>query len=262
MIHITNGDMVARKIQLIFPNDVVVPWREINTEGPICLDPRDLSEREYRSHWLASELGIPSDEYLINHRKQLALLDDVSDTEELCLWFEYDLFDQSILWEICVVLIDKFEASWFDQGHLSLVTLDSFDGINEFHGLGQLDTHQLKSLFPKRIQMNREMTLNGADWWERFALGNVEITERISPNELPFARAAFQFHILRKPDEQGLGIVERTILQVVLEGNHSWDSCFHETSRRLLQYGMGDLQFKAILKRMKNMGYTIDLIDK
>ena len=60
MLHITNGDSVAEPLRQLFPEDEVLPWRDVLHEGPVPekLDAEGL--REVRAAFLARRGWISS----------------------------------------------------------------------------------------------------------------------------------------------------------------------------------------------------------
>ena len=58
------------------------------------------------------------------------------------MWFEHDLFDQTMLW----YLLRWFSGQTLGRTKLSLLCIGEFPGVDRFRGLGQLTVAQLKTL--------------------------------------------------------------------------------------------------------------------
>jgi hypothetical protein len=176
------------------------------------------------------------------------------------LWFEYDLFDQTILSSL---------LHWFElrrlQGktlpNLSWIVADSFPGIQDFRGLGQLTPEQLCSLWPRRRAVNERELAAGSQAWRAFSSSDptavltwlTEQDDRFP--ECHVMTQAFAFHLKRFPSTvDGMGAVERETLSILRQGPARIDSLFGRISWLYPIYGLGDLSYWVYLRRMKDGG--------
>ncbi|WP_255668091.1 DUF1835 domain-containing protein [Brevibacillus daliensis] len=250
MLHIVNGDIVAEKLkQGVVPGDILV-WREIYSEGPVFLDPSDPAGRSVRADYLEKAMGIPCEEYIDGCESQEQQLRRFKDYDEIVLWFEHDLFDQTML---CYLLY------WFSQQklgrtRLNLLCIGDFPGIERFRGLGQLSVEQMGTLSGTWHLVKRKELELGQAYWEAFTSSDPRrLTQLLQEDSsaLPFVRNAFRFHLSRFPSVQdGLGNVERTTLEFIARGLNQPMELFRQVSDELHEFGMGDLQFWLILKQM------------
>src|SRR5690242_4495388 len=97
MIHIVNGDIVADKLKRGGIREDILVWREVYTHGPVFKDMAEGKNRSVRAQYLERTLAIPQTEYLRISEAQEKALRDFKDYKEVVLWFEHDLFDQTML---------------------------------------------------------------------------------------------------------------------------------------------------------------------
>ncbi len=266
MLHIVNGDSVGEKLkQGVVQGDVLV-WREIYSAGPIFEDPAGEKERSLRAQVLEDTLGIPVGEYTRGCEEQEQRLREFNMYDEVVLWFEHDLFDQSML----AYLLHWFKGQQLGNTKLSLLNIGEFPGIEPFHGLGQLSTAQLKTLYGTwRTVGQKELEL-GSELWQAYAAPNprkmADLLEQrkveLAASGLPFAYAAFQGHLSRLPSVQnGLGIVEQTTLQAVRGGASTPLELFSQVTDDLHVLGMGDLEFWKVLGALARGAHSLLIFD-
>ncbi|MDF2958557.1 MAG: DNA-directed polymerase subunit sigma [Paenibacillus sp.] len=258
MLHIVNGDSVAEKLrQGVVHGDILV-WREIYPEGPVFLDPTEYANRSFRAQYLEKALGIPSKEYINISKNQEEILAGFHKYEEIVLWFEHDLFDQTML---CYLLY------WFSQmtlgkTKLSLLCIGAYPGIALFRGLGQLSVKQMKTLSGTWQSIGHEELALGKTVWEAYCSPDptklFQLLDDGHTAALPFAHNAFQLHLSRLPSTRnGLGIVEQTTLEMVQNGLNSPVDLFEQVGNTLHELGMGDLQYWHSLAKMSQAPYPL-----
>lgn len=151
-------------------------------------------ERLFRADYLEKTLGIPASEYIKSCESQETRLQHFSKYDEVVMWFEHDLFDQTML---------AFLLHWFSKqslGHtkLNLLCIGDYPGIDLFRGMGQLTTEQLKTLSGTWRRIGKEELTLGAEIWEAYVSRDVEKHVgilRSDPSVLPFVHSAFTMHL-------------------------------------------------------------------
>ncbi|MNO24978.1 ECF RNA polymerase sigma factor SigW [compost metagenome] len=255
MLHIVNGDSVGNMLkQGIVQGDVLV-WREIYSSGPIFADLSRPQERTRRAGVLEATLGIPAGEYRIGCEEQERKLREYTKYDEVVLWFEHDLFDQSML----AYLLHWFKGHKPERTKLSLLCIGEFPGIERFHGLGQLSPAQLKTLSGTWRTIGRREIELGSELWQAYASPDpTQIADlldqkkaELAASGLPFAYEAFQTHLMRLPSVQnGLGIVEQTTLEAAEAGAHTPLELFRQVTDALHVLGLGDLEYWKFLRAL------------
>ncbi|MFD1776935.1 DUF1835 domain-containing protein [Paenibacillus rhizophilus] len=256
MLHITNGDSVADKLRQGGVQGEVVAWREIYSVGPVFRDMAERHNRELRARYLERKLGIPQEEYL-KIEEQEQILRDLKKYNEIVLWFEYDLFDQTML----CYLLHCLAALALGETKLSLLCIGDYPGVERFRGLGQLTAEQLMALSGTWQSVGaRELEL-ASRMWEAYTSPLPEQHIRFLQEDtsaLPFVKKAFEAHLSRIPSvHNGLGIIEQTTLETVRDGEYGPHALFGQVGNKLHMLGMGDLEFWQHLKNMSTEPYPL-----
>jgi len=257
VLHIVNGDSVAEKLrQGIVQGDILV-WREVYPHGPVFKDPTVGDNRSVRAEYLEQTMGIPRSEYIEGSERQEKVLADLHKYEEIVLWFEHDLFDQTML----CFLLHWFSDRPVTKTKLSLLCIGEYPGIELFRGLGQLSVEQMKTLSGTWKAIGAEELNLGSEFWQAYTAQNPQPLQQLLNRDtsvLPFAHDAFQCHLSQLPSTiNGLGIVEQTTLETIRAGTSTPHALFKEVGNKLNALGMGDLQYWHSLRRMSQDPYPL-----
>lgn len=250
ILHIHNGDMSAQQLKQSMVPGEHLPWLEALPEGPA---PGHLGETDWlrqRAAFLASIYDMPYYECLDHISGQQARLLHADEYNEVVLWLEHDLFCQLTL----LYLLAWFAEHPPRQAVLSLVCIDRFEGIEPFHGLGELSPPQLASLFPHRQPIRENQLALGKQAWAAYCADTPEPLCTLLGSDLsslPFLKAALHVHLKRFPSvRNGLGHIRNQALAILADGPLPFHRLFAEFQRREPLYGLGDLQ---LLTRMEEM---------
>lgn len=256
MLHIVNGDSVAEKLKESGVQGEVLVWREVYPHGPVF---RELNgdNLKLRAQYLQKTLGIPQEEYIQGCRKQEQVLQNFAAYPEIILWFEHDLFDQTML----CYLLHWFSHQTLENTKLNLLCIRAYPGIELFRGLGQLSAKQLQTLSgtwqpvgPDQLQLGRKVweAYTSEDWSKHTQIVEEDTTA------LPFVQAAFQAHLSRIPaEDRGIGIIEQVTLEAVSEGVAHPYELFRHVGDQLHVLGMGDLEYWYRLRKMTEDPYPL-----
>lgn len=250
MLHIVNGDSVGDKLkQGNIQGDILV-WRELYSFGPVFKRMDEPDHRRTRAQYLEHTLGIPEKEFIETCESQERKLQDFRKYDEIVLWFEHDLFDQTML----AYLLHWFQEQSLGNTKLSLLCIGAYPGIELFRGLGQLSTEQLETLSGTWHAIGKEELMLGSKLWEAYTSDQPEKHQHmleVDSSALPFARDAFEAHLARLPSvNNGLGIIEQTTLEAVAGGTDRPHELFRKVGDQLHTLGMGDLEFWYYLAKM------------
>jgi hypothetical protein len=250
MLHIHNGDSTAgtaRKTDL--PGEHLA-WREALVCGPTPSGVSDDDFRQLRARHLSDAYGLRVEDSAKDLREQHEALAQFVDHEEIVLWFEHDLFCQVHL----IYLLNWFSQSELGKTTLSLICIDSFPGIDDFRGLGQLNEDQLASLFPQRRAISSAQLNLGSKAWQAYSSSDPSHIESLLAEDttaLPFLKSALFKHLERFPSlRNGLGHEARLCLELVADGHSEFKALFPEFGKREPLYGFGDAQVLLELKRL------------
>lgn len=250
MLHIVNGDHTAKLMQEAGIEGEVLVWRELYPFGPVFADMEEASARFARAEYLERELGIPRSVYLEGCTEQERRLRALEHYEEVVLWFEHDLFDQTML----AVLLGRIARMRRGRTRLSLLSIGEFPGIELFRGFGQLRPEQLKTLSGTWQPVFEEQFAAAGRFWSAYSSPDLEEHVRFleaDSSALPFARAAFEAHLDRLPSaEDGLGSIQRAALEAAASGAAGPAELFRLAADKRVALGMGDLEFFRHLELM------------
>ena len=97
-LHIRCGDDILESLRVAGLPGTMLKWCDVLCSGPT---PAGLSPDDWyatRARFLASAFALPLREIEADLRQQDSALAGEADHDAIVLWFEHDLFDQSILW--------------------------------------------------------------------------------------------------------------------------------------------------------------------
>ncbi|HEX8494038.1 MAG TPA: hypothetical protein VF658_14425 [Pyrinomonadaceae bacterium] len=250
MLHIHNGDSSANILKESALPGEHLAWREALIAGPTPQNLRDDEWRRERAAHLSEAYEVKQEDCTNSLLEQDRALYDFARHKEVVLWFEHDLFCQLHL----VYLLQWFAKQELGATKLSLVCVDSFPGVDDFRGLGQLNPAQMASLFDARREVSdAQLGLAAAAWQAYCAPAPDGLQEIINDDSsaLPFLKDALRAHLARFPSvKNGLGQVENQALKLISEGHRGFTGLFHEFGEREAIYGLGDFQFWNELKRL------------
>jgi hypothetical protein len=249
MLHIHNGDAsadTARKTDL--PGEHFA-FRESLITGPTPadLDPPDW--RQVRARHLSESYDVEietCERQLLEQERKLAA---ISNHDEVILWFEHDLFCQ-----VHLIYLLSTIAQHATSTKLSLICINEFEGKPKFRGLGELDSDQLASLFPRRQPVTPTQLQIASSAWAAFTSPNPEAIEKFlesNSGALPFLAQALRAHLRRFPaTANGLGAIEKCGLELIRNGLTAFGGMFGAFVDAEPIFGLGDAQFWLALKRM------------
>lgn len=250
MLHLHNGDSSANVLKESGLPGEHVAWREALICGPT---PLNLSADEWhsvRAAHLAEAYEVKPEDCLRDLMEQERALNDFPRHEEIVLWFEHDLFCQLHL----VYLLQWFAARELGQTKLSLVCVDSFPGVDDFRGLGQLSPQQMASLFASRREVSASQLQLAVAAWQAYCSPAPQDIQAVVDNEtsaLPFLKNTLRAHLARFPSTRnGLGRVGNLALELISDGYREFPRLFEQFGKRAAIYGLGDFQFRNELRRL------------
>lgn len=218
VLHITNGDVVATGLRNAGVDGLILPWRDMLHDGPVAAGLSLEEQSRSRARFLAELLDEPYVEMLEGFRSRDRQLATFRDYDEVWLWFEHDLYDQLQLLQI----VDWFSRRSGSGLKLSLICIDRFAGIEPFHGLGQLDSAQLRSLEDQRKLVTTEALQEAAEGWRLFCGSNPMALQQFAdrePEQLRFMQSALLRHLQQFPSTRdGLSRSEHQILLALAAG--------------------------------------------
>lgn len=237
-MHLHCGDSSAETLRRSGVPGTVLTWYDPLTEGPVRAD---VSEDE----WFALRASVVVDRFdslesgIAFFREMYRRLEDYRQYEEVVLWFDACLFDQTIL----IRHLDWFSRQDMGDTKLSLICIGEFPGLARFRGLGELSPQQMASLLPQRHEVTRrEMELARAAW-DAYRSPDPRAIEALLAKDtsaLPYLAPAMRRHLQRFPSvrhglhyrawRNGLGRAEQAALDVIAQGHTEFSDLFWNVS--------------------------------
>lgn len=218
VLHITSGDIVGENLIKSGVNGEVFVWHDILYDGPRNPGWPDEETLLARATFLEEVTGggMGRQQILETLRGQYLKLESAGAYDEVILWFDACLFDQSMLSHILACLKAKaIENS-------ELICVDAFPGIEPYNGIGQLLPEQLVSVYFRRQPVTGDQFRFAERVDRAFALqDSAEFLELANSGAAPlrFIPAAVTRWLKEQPDQAtGLGHLEQLALEAIRSG--------------------------------------------
>jgi hypothetical protein len=230
LLHVANGTSVTMTLGPAGVPGATSIWADPLHDGPVPgdLDDDALMRLRMRYHAPSPDAADPRND--MRRWRQVIVKHDAYD--ELVLWFEHDLFDQLNLIQLLPFIRAHVPAS----KQVSLICIGSFPGHPNFHGLGELYSAELASLFPTRQPVTGAQYDLAARAWDAFRQRTPEgIGEFVGKPEglqpraeaLPFLGPALRRFLQEYPwTSDGLSRTERRLLTLAAQGQADWPASF------------------------------------
>ncbi|NLR62103.1 hypothetical protein HGH93_28690 [Chitinophaga polysaccharea] len=243
-LNVLNGDAILNLFrQSKVPGEVVV-CREMMCEGKVKYT-KDLTVFfESRAKHLEYQYGIDKQTYYTNVVQELEKLDSSgSATDEIILWFEYDLFCQVNM----IFLLHYINVKLPQAPPISIVDLPH-------HPSPEI----LAQVFEQRVRLNADDLALAADVWDAWCQHSPQELEHISkrpPGNLRHLPAAIIAHLKRFPDSiTGLSVIESYFLLRLALGSYRWYDLYTLFWSELEIFGFTNFQLDILVNRMVRAG--------
>jgi hypothetical protein len=244
--HILNGDSLAASFPSDIPQGKIVIIKEAFIEGPTTTNFGDAGYWLERSQYISDTYKEDPKMYLYNFlTNQLAALQQVTQDDNVYLWFEDDLFCQTNMW-FSVYYITRFVQPQFFR-------IFPKEDNELWCGFGRAEKDQLVLLFDqKKLFSSKEIQLVNF-LWEAYVHDDEENLKRLSTANstcLRFLPEVIQAHLDRIPRSENPGRAKKVLREIMDSGVSSFYEIFSAFSLREGIYGYGDSQIKNMLKEM------------
>ena len=246
-LHIRCGEDILEKLdQAGMPGDKI-RWTDVLSEGPLHHHASETDRQRERAAYLSGRFFVPMSE---TYREIMGAdwrVDQCEHYNETVLWFEADLFDQTIL----VYLLQRLRPR-ADHTRLSLICISAFPGVERFVGLGQLSPAELGGLLPTRRQVTRRQFGLAREAWAAFNAPHPRELIRLARSRtraLPFLPGAIKRYLAEYPSTlNGLSRTAQLALEEIDGGAGGAAEAFARVQRREPRPFMGDSMFYAVLR--------------
>ncbi|NQZ30882.1 MAG: DUF1835 domain-containing protein [Oceanospirillaceae bacterium] len=258
-LHIRCGSDIQQTLTAVGLKGDFLEFSDPICQGPLVTGDTLIRQRaEFLSHYIKlSATSVDEIEQQL-HIEQFKLENCAAGYERVTLWFEHDTYDQLILARILATFDSKQTPAV-----LEIVSLNEFPGTGRFIGLGQLPPEALRVLWSKRKPVTASHLSLGAQVWAALCcptpLKLQKLLDDSNTEQLPFMRRAIKRHLQELPSvENGLGLCEQLILQILSDSSRTCAEIFSELTRELEPMPwLGDIMFWQILKNMSKTNKAI-----
>lgn len=218
ILNITSGDIAGKSLEKSgIPGEVLV-WHDILYDGPRNPGWPDEETLHARARFLSETTGggLSYRHVLETLIDQYAKLETAKGYENITLWFDACLFDQSMLCHILTCMQHSGQSS------AELICIDAFEGIEPYNGLGQLSPEQLASVYDWRQSVTMDQFAFAESVDRAFTLQDQNAflsLSNMTDAPIPWIPAAAARWLREQPDSKtGLGRLEKLALAIIRSG--------------------------------------------
>ena len=251
-IHIVNGDAVVPILTGSGIEGDIIVWREMLCDGPVYVKVGSDEFWKKRLDYFEKELDVSKLEYFDKTIKELLKLEDLSNYNELVMWFEFDLFCQVNLMALSTFLYKNYRKTIT----YNLVCSGKVKGNDKLHSLTDFSPEDFKELYNNKLKLNKTDLEYAKECWEAYAKNNIEkiaAFDYSENNKFSYFELAMKQHLKRFQTINGLNEIQNKILETI-------DSSAL-TAKEIVQnlliwqhqetvYGFGDMQYFLYLKKL------------
>lgn len=232
MLHITSGDSAGDSLASSNVSGEILVWHDILYDGlrsPCWPSEEDIETRAgFLEHFTQGGLSHASIKNTLVSQYQR--LESIDEQEEIVLWFDACLFDQSMLVHVLTCL------AFLKVKKVQLICIAQFPGIVPFNGLGQLSPDQLSPLFHQRVEVTQEQYRFSETAEKAFATQDLTLLQKLSNLKkapLQWVPSAATRLLQEQPDPKtGLGRLEEMILAAIDDGNFTPPTIYTHVARK------------------------------
>tara|TARA_R110002073_G_scaffold279026_1_gene442856 strand:- start:95907 stop:96746 length:840 start_codon:yes stop_codon:yes gene_type:complete len=257
-LHILNGDSTTNGIEKGGIGGDTIIWREMLVEGPLHQDIGSDAFWLQRYSFFENEFGVSKIDYYDKTIKELVRIEDLSDYNEVVLWFEFDLFCQINLIALCTYLLQSYRKDI----NYYLVCTGKVKGEKQLRSLADYASNEYPELFENRIKLSRHNLLYAQQCWNVYVANNQEELAQFNFNKsakFKYLKPAIDQHLKRFAQKNELNQIDTKIVEIIHDGIGEERAIVKELLRWQQEetvYGFGDLQYFKYLENMKTY-YTI-----
>lgn len=213
-LHVRCGTDIQGALEQASIEGAFFEYSDPYCRGPVPPDPE--ARFSARLDYIVERWGRARDETRRKLEGFRALHQHIESANRVVLWFEHDLYDQTILWE----LLADLQARPDLRERCELVSTDSVDGVENFRGFGQLSPEQLAVQLEGAVPVTPLHCTQATALWRAFCAPDpAALRAWPGSDALPYARRAIERHLAEFPGEtDGLSLTQRLALQAARDG--------------------------------------------
>lgn len=251
-LHILNGDSTKASFEKSSLQGDVIVFRELLCEGNITEDVGSDAFWMQRYDFFKEELNVDKLDYFDKVIKEVVQLEDISEYNEVVLWFEYDLFCQVNLMALLTFLLKHYRSAIYYH----LICVGKEHPKSEWKTLADYRPEEFPKLYEEKTKLSRNDLRFAKEAWEVYVRNNQREIADFNckqSKKIKYFEVAMQQHLQRFPDEKGLSQIDRKILEIISSKPVTKKEIIKELllwQRKETVYGFSDLQYELKLKKL------------
>ncbi len=242
--HILNGDSLADKFPETEIKGQVIVIREAFIEGPLTVE---FGSRywDQRAEFISAAYGADKEQYHQMFLSQLQIMNSVQQGDDVCLWFEDDLFCLANMWFSIYFLSPKDGVRFY--------RIFPPEDVQHWTGFGKGEAEELLQNFEERILFTDEEINLSNQLWEAYATNDRARLKALSFSDsscFRFLPRVVQAHLDRHPESGMIGRPQQTLLDILNGGKTNFYEIFEDFWDKEAIYGFGDVQVYNMLHGM------------
>jgi hypothetical protein len=238
-VHVLPGDAYVDTFRETGIDGEVVVFRECLVEGDLW-GPSLPEFWKTRENYLSSTYPEPDNDYQDSVAGEIERILKHDAGDEICLWFEYELFCSVNYW-FCLNLLRDTRARVFR------VSPTVRDEQSKWNGFGKMTADEMRVCWDARVALTVEDIEQGTELWHAFKTGNEIRIRKLGEYE------SSAFPHLREVTEAAAEKETRPkeiVRDIVRSGTHDFGKVFAQFAERAGVYGLGDAQVKRIFEQL------------
>ncbi|MET6990687.1 DUF1835 domain-containing protein [Sediminicola arcticus] len=256
-LHITNGDLLTKRLNSVNLKGEMITWREMLCEGQTLTAVGSESFWKARFEFLNKTYKVSKSRFIEQTLKEYRSLCNHKQQDQIILWFDYDLFCQ-----INMLAVISWLKTYRRHAEISLVSSGNIKEGELPKSLSDLDNKELLSIYSSRKILSQD-DIEYADYiWQLYCSNNPIRLENIKDYknyQFDNLSSAIAAHLKRFPSiRNGLNEVENQVLKVALEQHpDSKKELLSLILKNQSVYGFGDTQYERIITKLKPLFSTV-----
>lgn len=242
MVHIANGDALAGTLRESTILGQLIVCREALIDGPVSSDTMEDFWQE-RARYIQEVFQASHADYFDSVKSEYDRIDSLNTDDDVCLWFEHDLFCQANMWFI-VSLLEKRRIT-------NVYRVSPLPRLNtKWEGFGRHTADDLKACLTNRVTLTAGDFKLGNDLWNAYRKSDTGMLLFLGGSLSPcFPR--LDEVCKAEADRKRNARPEKVLREIISKGNSEFHEIFRQFSQREAIYGFGDAQVQLMLKDVR-----------
>jgi hypothetical protein len=239
--HILAGDSLVPTFQASGIEGAIIINRECLIDGPV--GSKELREFwQIRADYIEATYGLGKDRYYERVAREYEKILNLSQEQDLYLWFEFDLFCQVNMWFVLSLLMRTARTNVYRVSPPVSMERHRWDGF------GRLTSADFEACFDESVKFTADDLFIGARLWDAYQSGDLERLADLSHGVsacFPYLSEVCDAEIERKKNRRP----EKTLRRIMQNGLTDFNEIFAKFRVEEGIYGFGDWQVWVLYER-------------